>query len=178
MNTKSVLQKLDQGGNWMSTIDQFFTNAAHIPVSSVGSNVKILDLVVPSDGGMRKIKRIVTIKQYEEYNKLKTDKERLEYAKEIVASPVPADDVQPRFLELPILTFLMKFDMIPAMDDETYNVQPDANYDIWFKNCAMQFNEKEGAMSAEKPEYVLKVKKDNVFSRLFGGGSKKGSDSI
>ena len=122
---------------------------------------------------MRKIKRIVTIKQYEEYNKLKTDKERLEYAKEIVASPVPADDVQPRFLELPILTFLMKFDMIPAMDDETYNVQPDANYDIWFKNCAMQFNEKEGAMSAEKPEYVLKVKKDNVFSRLFGGGSKK-----
>lgn len=173
MNTKSVLQKLDQGGNWMSTIDQFFTNAAHIPVSSVGSNVKILDLLVPSDGGVRKIKRIVTIKQYEEYNKLKTDKERLAYAKEIVDSPVPADDVQPRFLELPILTFLMKFDMIPAMDDETYNVQPDANYDIWYKNCAMQFNEKEGAISSEAPEYVLKVKKDNVFTRLFGGGTKK-----
>ncbi len=174
MNTKSVLQKLDQGGNWMSTIDQFFTNAAHIPVSSVGSNVKILDLLVPSDdGGLRKIKRIVTIKQYDEYNALKTDEERLAYAKEIVKSPVPADDVQPRFLELPIMAFLMKFDMIPPMDDETYNVQPDANYDIWFKNCAMQFNEKEGAISEEKPEYVLKVKKDNVFTRLFGGGAKK-----
>ncbi len=173
MNTKSVLQKLDQGGNWMSTIDQFFTNAAHIPVSSVGSDVKILDLQVPSDGGLRKIKRIVTIKQYEEYNALKTDKERQNYAKQIVSSPVPADDVHPRFLELPLITFLMKFDMIPAMDDETYNVQPDANYDIWFKNCAMQFNEKEGAISAEKPEYVIKVKKDNVFTRLFGGGAKK-----
>ena len=172
-HTKSVLQKLDQGGNWMSTIDQFFTNAAHIPVSSVGSNVKILDLIVPGDGGTRKIKRIVTIKQFEEYNALKTDKEKLEYAKKIVESPVPADDVQPRFLELPLLTFLMKFDMIPAMDDETYNVQPDYNYEIWYKNCAMQFNEKEGAISSEKPEYVLKVKRDNVFSRLFGGGAKK-----
>lgn len=172
-HTKSVLQKLDQGGNWMSTIDQFFTNAAHIPVSSVGSNVKILDLLVPGDGGTRKIKRIVTIKQFEEYNALKTDKEKLEYAKKIVESPVPADDVQPRFLELPLLTFLMKFDMIPAMDDETYNVQPDYNYEIWYKNCAMQFNEKEGAISSEKPEYVLKVKRDNVFSRLFGGGAKK-----
>ncbi len=172
-HTKSVLQKLDQGGNWMSTIDQFFTNAAHIPVSSVGSNVKILDLIVPGDGGTRKIKRIVTIKQFEEYNALKTDKEKLEYAKKIVESPVPADDVQPRFLELPLLTFLMKFDMIPAMDDETYNVQPDYNYEVWYKNCAMQFNEKEGAISSEKPEYVLKVKRDNVFSRLFGGGAKK-----
>ncbi len=172
-HTKSVLQKLDQGGNWMSTIDQFFTNAAHIPVSSVGSNVKILDLLVPGDGGTRKIKRIVTIKQFEEYNALKTDKEKLEYAKKIVESPVPADDVQPRFLELPLLTFLMKFDMIPAMDDETYNVQPDYNYEVWYKNCAMQFNEKEGAISSEKPEYVLKVKRDNVFSRLFGGGAKK-----
>ncbi len=176
MNTKSVLQKLDQGGNWMSTIDQFFTNAAHIPVSSVGSNVKILDLVVPSEGGgTRKIKRIVTLKQFEEYNKLATDEQKLDYAKEIVNSPVPADDVQPRFLELPLLTFLMKFDMIPPMDDETYNVQPDANYDIWLKNCSMTFNEKEGAISQEAPEYVLKVKKDNVFTRLFktGGGTKK-----
>ena len=67
----------------------------------------------------------------------------------------------------------MKFDMIPPMDNETYNVQPDANYDIWFKNCAMQFNEKEGTISQEKPEYVIKVKKENVFTRLFGGGQKK-----
>ena len=173
MSTKSVLEKLDQGGNWMSTIDQFFTNAAHIPVSSIGSDIKILDLEVPSEGGLRKIKRIVTLDQFEEYNKLKTPKEKQQYAKKIVASAVPADDVKPRFLELPILTFLMKFDMIPPMDNETYNVQPDANYDIWFKNCAMQFNEKEGTISQEKPEYVIKVKKENVFTRLFGGGQKK-----
>lgn len=177
-STKKALKQLDKGGNWMDTLDQFFTNATHVPVSSIGSNVKILDLLVPTDGGgVRKIKRIVYPDQWERYNSLPDgSQEKLDYAKEIYESPVPAADVQPRFLELPLLTFLMKFDMIPAMYDETYNVQPDANYDIWFKSCAMQFNEKEGAMSQEPPEYVLKVKRDNVVSMLrkaLGGSPKK-----
>lgn len=174
MSTKGTLKKLDQGGNWMDTIDQFFTNAAHIPVSSIGSDVKILDLVVNDGSGERKIKRIVTLDQWKEYTALpEGSKARLDLAKKICKSPVPAADVHPRFLELPILTFLMKFDMLPAMDNETYNIQPDANFDIWLRNCAMEFNEKEGAMSQEAPEYVEKVKKGNVFSRLFGGGNKK-----
>ncbi|MBQ1389150.1 MAG: hypothetical protein IIY78_05940 [Clostridia bacterium] len=173
MNTRSVLQKLDQGGNWMSTIDQFFSSAAHIPVSSVGSDVRILDIDVRTNGGVRKVKRIVTIKQYEDYLNAKNDEERFKLAKSIISSPVPAEDVNPRFLELPLLTFLMKFDMLPAMYDETYNVQPDANYDIWFNSCSMQFSEKEGAITSDKPVYVEKVKKPSVFSRLFGGGSKK-----
>lgn len=175
-STKSTLQKLDQGGNWMDTIDQFFTNAVHIPVSSIGSKIKILDLEVPSEGGIRKIKRIVTPEQWEQYNAMPDGSQaKLDMAASIVESPVPAADAQPRFLELPLLSFLMKFDMLPAMYDETYNVQPDANFDIWYRSCAMQFSEKEGAISQEAPEYVLKVKKDNVFTRLFrpGGGAKK-----
>lgn len=177
LSTKATLKKLDEGGNWMDTIDQFFATAAHIPVSSIGTKLKILDLEVPSEGGIRKIKRIVTPDQWKKYNSLKPgSKERLQLAKDIMKSPVPAEDAHPRFLELPLLYFLMKFDMIPAMYDETYNVQPDANYDIWYKACAMQFNEKEGAISQEAPEYVLKVKRDNVVAMLkkaLGGGNKK-----
>lgn len=174
MSTKSTLKKLDQGGNWMDTLDQFFTNAAHIPVSSIGNDVKILDLAFRDDkGAERKIKRIVTLEEWEQYNALKDEKEKAKLAKKIYESPVPASKVQPRFLELPILTFLMRYNILPAMDNETYNIQPDFNYQVWYDKCAMQYNEKEGAITQEPPEYVEKVKKDNVFSRLFGGGKKK-----
>ena len=173
MSTKSTLKKLDQGGNWMDAIDQFFTNAAHIPVSSIGTDVRILDLKLQDASGERKVKRIVTPEQYDKYTALPNGKEKYALAKKICESAVPVDDVHPRFLELPILTFLMKFNMIPAMDNETYNIQPDYNFDLWLHSCAMTFNEKEGAMSQEYPEYVEKVKKASVFSRLFGGGSKK-----
>lgn len=173
MSTKATLKKLDQGGNWMDAIDQFFTNAAHIPVSSIGNDVRILDLQLQDTSGVRNIKRIVTPDQFKQYSALPNGKEKFALAKKIVESPVPIEGVHPRFLELPILTFLMKFNMLPAMDNETYNLQPDYNYDLWMHSCAMTFNEKEGAMSQEYPEYVEKVKKASVFSRLFGGGNKK-----
>ena len=174
MTTKSTLKKLDQGGNWMDTLDQFFTNAAHIPISSIGPDVKIVDLVYNDDkGNTKKMKRIVTIEQYEKYNKITNEAEKKKFAKEIVSSPVPAESVHPRFLELPIITFLMKFNMLPAMDNEIYNIQPDANFNIWQERCAMQQNEKEATIDNTPPEYVDRVKKGGVFSRLFGGGNKK-----
>ena len=83
MSTKSTLKKLDQGGNWMDTLDQFFTNAAHIPVSSIGNDVKILDLAFSDNKGEHKIKRIVTLEQWEKYRAMKDPKERAKFAREI-----------------------------------------------------------------------------------------------
>ncbi len=144
-SSKKILTHLDKGGNWMNTVNQYFTDAIHIPVSSIGSEVKILELPKKTEKEtdttkkeeIDTIKRLVTVNQWKEYIKYDDDKNRKEMIENIMNTKISPDSIKPRFIELPMLTFLMQFGFIPPMYLNEYNNNLDANFDIWYQKCAM-----------------------------------------
>lgn len=168
-SAKKILKHLDEGGSWMDVMENHFTNAVYVPVSSIGSEVRIIE-VERTGGG--EFKRIVTKSDSDEYNSFRNTHSKEEvkrYTEELCRRRTPYDRINPRFIELPIFTVLMKFNIIPPMNISLHNENPQGfmrifskkntnnNFEVWHESCAMINNcaAEPSFSNGKAPEYSL-----------------------
>lgn len=119
-STKDVLKKLDHDGigAWHDILKQVFTGAVHIPISSIGSDVRVVTLKGKSQD------KLLSKDVADKYRAL-SEEEQKDKAEEYSQMPSPVDLVKPRFIELPMLYFLSKFHIIPPFYDSDYYKAPE-----------------------------------------------------
>lgn len=119
-STQQVVSKLDKSGNWTRVLEDMFTGAIHIPISSIGSDVSIITLPeVEVEGKKAARDKLVDHDQRREFNAL-TDEQKSQKIDAFLKMKSPVDKVKSRFIELPILYFLMVFGMIPPLHENDY----------------------------------------------------------
>lgn len=119
-STKEVLKKLDNdgAGAWHDTLNLVFTDAVHIPISSIGKDVRVVTLKGKSQD------KLLSKDAATKYRALSEDEQK-DKAEEYSQMPSPIDLVKPRFIELPMLYFLSKFHIIPPFYDSDYYKAPE-----------------------------------------------------
>lgn len=124
-DTKKLLKYLDNNGSWSKMLETKFVNAVYIPISSIGQNVRIIPVATEYEDGATGFRdKLVTIDTYNEFHNLSKD-EQVKNSKKYIEEAPPINLIKSRFIELPILYFMMEFGIIPPMHkSEFYPTQP------------------------------------------------------
>lgn len=174
-STWELLKYLDKSGSWRNYIEQMFTDAVHIPVSSIGNDVGIISLPTDdapqpdqtqqqnqnenhgeeskaeNDKSKAKEDKLVEIKDRNAFLEL-SEQQQYEKRNEYKKKPSPVNKLKPRFLELPLLYFLMEFGIIPPIHKSSYFAPKEQNTPFW-KRALGRLNQSNSRESYQESQF-------------------------
>ena len=109
-DTQSVMEDIVSGSWWDTMLETYFSKSVYVPISSIGRECRIFDhqyLVDSRSYPLLERKKINAQENDEEYQVTNND------------TGGALDVLNPRFITLPLMYFLEKFDIIPPIYTQT-----------------------------------------------------------
>lgn len=178
-DTRNALNELDNGGNWSQTLFAKFPNALHVPVSSVGSELVIVKTPVKYNDEENKIDyttirpKLVRKEDWLAYASADNNAEKEEIIRRFIDFKPQNDQINPRYISLPLIYLLMGFKMLPNYNEKSLSNRDEVihffeEYMLNYKKDYLNSEEEKSKKHDKSPvsAYFKEIKK--MFSDILG----------
>lgn len=173
--TKKVIQIMATGTNWLQMLEDKFLYSVCIPVSSIGTESGIIVFQNTSNG--KNTKYLVKKSAADQFDSL-SKQEKKEYQSSFQRGDI--SQLNPRFVEQPLLYLLDKFHIIPPIHDSNNYKTSDKNgiidtcfaksvYHKWLKDYALELPDTFHINDTEvpPPQEGIFTKIKNFLKKIF-----------
>lgn len=134
-DTKTLALTISEGTKWKDALEAYFSESIYVPISSIGSQCRILETNKYVEEETKKARLLVTKKEFAEFNKMPDDQKKSKIDEFFTESREEASEkIEPRFVELPLFYFLEFFHVIPPVyHSNSYSTSTDKKGNVHIK---------------------------------------------